>query len=226
MAKPEAMDVGKTLTSLYDAERTVRELSRKLVRAPHGALTDALQETIEKAGQVAEEDERSLQLVCVTRILRSLHGPRAIDLLIDVLGSDSEEARGSAGLVLEDLACDRFGELRKGIDRAVKRLPVGHMALCELPFVILNFSGADTLAMLKPFMALQDAEAVAAGIEAMVELADPSAISLLEPLVNDERAVQVEDESTGDAEQLTVGDLAADAVEALREVEKIMGGED
>lgn len=225
MAKNDRIDIEPTLDSIFAAERTLRRQTRQLLRAPHGAVLGQIRKAYEAAAKL-DPDESSLRLVCLTRILRLLPGPGAIDLLIDILGDDSEEARHGAGVVLEDVACERLGEVRKGVERAIKRLPVGSVALCELPFVILGLGDADVYSMLRPFLAHADPEAVAAAIEAYVEYGDPSAIELIEPLQDDRRSVQIEDESTGDAEQMTVGDIASDAVDALREIEKIMSSDD
>ncbi|MFW5740292.1 MAG: hypothetical protein ACOC1F_07995 [Myxococcota bacterium] len=224
MPKNEPIAVDPILDAIFDAERTLRRESRKLLRASHGPLLGALRKAYEATSEL-DADESALRLVCLTRVLRSIPGPGAVDLLIDILGDDSEEARQGAGVVLEDVAYDRLGEFRKGVERALRRLPAGNMALCELPFVILGLGDADIYGMLQPFLSHADPEAVAAAIEAYVEYADPQAIGLLEPLQDDSRPVQVEDESTGDAEQMTVGDLAADAIDALREIDKIMNSD-
>jgi HEAT repeat protein len=225
MAKLDRVDIEGTLTAVFAAERSLREQSQTLLQAPHGALLGQIRRAYDEACAIGDEPERSLRLVCLTRILRSVPGPGAIDLLIDILSNDSEEARQGAGFVLDDVACDRMGEVRKGIERALKRLPKGSVALCELPFVILGLGDADVYAMLRPFLSHEDPEAVAAAIEAFVEYADPAAIELLEPLTSDKRPVQIEDESTGDSEQMTVGDLALDAIDALQEVERMMASD-
>ena len=225
MANNDRIDIEPTLEAIFGAERSLRLQTRTLLGAPHGALLGKIRSAYDAAAAL-DEEERALRLVCLTRILRSVPGPGAIDLLIDILSNDSEEARQGAGLVLEDVACDRLGEVRKGIERAIKRLPVGNVALCELPFVILGLGDADIYAMLRPFLAHADPEAVAAAIEAYVEYGDPGAIELIEVLRDDGRPVQIEDESTGDTEQMTVGDLAVDAIDALREIEKIMASDD
>lgn len=225
MANNDHIDIGPTLESIFDAERALRRQTRELLRAPHGALLGQIRKAYDEAS-ATEPEESSLRLVCLTRILRSVPGPGAIDLLIDILSNESEEARHGAGVVLEDVACERLGEVRKGIERAQKRLPVGSVALCELPFVILGLGDADIFSMLRPFLSHADPEAVVAAIEAYVEYGDPAAIALIEPLQKDARPVQIEDESTGDSEQMTVGDIAADALDALREIEKIMASDD
>ncbi len=224
MTIKEHVDVQQVLTKIFEAERTLRQQSRKLLQAPHGAVLGQLQTAFSQASQLKDEQEAELRLVCLTRLLRTVPGPGAIDVLIDILGHDNEEARQGAGFVLEDIASERLGEVRKGIERALKRLPVGSLALCELPFVILGLDG-DVIRMLRPFLSHQDPEAVAAAIDAYVEYADPDAITLLEPLTQDNRRVQVNIESTDEEESVTIADLAADAIDALQEVASIMASE-
>lgn len=222
MAKADRSQFHATLEAVFEAERKLRELSRQLIKAPHGQLIDLLAQSILDAAK-RSPDEQALRLVAISRLLRDVPGPKAIDLMIDMLGSDSEEARAAAGAAIEDVAYDRMGEVQKGIERALKRLPVGHMALCELPFIVLNVA-EDALPMLRPFLALPDPDAVGATIDVLVELADPAAIPLIAPLVNDARPVQIEGEED-EGEALTVGELAKDAIDALQEVERIMKGE-
>ena len=64
--------------------------------------------------------------------------------------------------------------------------------------------------LLARFLAHRDPDAVASAIEALVEIGDPAALPLLEPLAGDARRVQLEDEggTEGDA---TIGELVAEA---------------
>lgn len=222
MPKPEKVDVATALDSLFRAERDLRKLSTQLLHAPHAELIDRIAQSIADARKQASGEERAMRLVCLTRVLRSVPGPKAVDLLIDILNDDEEEARVAAGIALEDMSEDRLGDVQRGIKRAIEKLPPGSIALCEIPFVVLGVEDADALAMLKPLLQHADPEAVSATIESLVELADPSAIELIEPLRNDTRTVRMDDESTGDSEQITVGDLATDAIEALREVDQFV----
>ena len=70
------------------------------------------------------------------------------------------------------------------------------------------------LKLLGRFLKHADGEAVAAAIEALVEIGDPSAASLLGPLLRDGRSVQLEDES-GEEGKITIGELATEAHELL-----------
>jgi len=139
-----------------------------------------------------------------------MQGPGVIDLLIDILGCDEPEARHAAGEALSGLAFDRFKEVALGIERALERAPEGSPALSELPYLLVDIPEPGVLKLLGRFLGHRDADAVAAAIEALVELGDPGAVALLEKLQTDTRRVQLEDEggTEGDA---TIGELAAEA---------------
>lgn len=226
MPKPEKVQVAAALEAVFKAERDLRTLSTQLLHAPHADLIERIAKAIAEARKQKSDEERSLRLVCLARVLRSVPGPKAVDLLLDILDDDEEEARVAAGMVLEDVASDRLGEVQRGIKRAIEQLPAGSIALCEIPFVVLGIEDSDALAMLKPLLSHADPEAVSATIEALVELADPAAIALLEPLCKDARTVRMDDESTGETDQISVGDLATDAIEALREVDSFVRSPD
>jgi hypothetical protein len=211
-----------SLEAIFKAERSMRELMKKVERAPEAL--DEIEKAIGPIASQRSEDEQGMRLVCLIRILRNITAPKAIDLLIDLLGNDNEEARVAAGMSLEDIAYDRLAEVRKGVERAVKRLPDGHHALRELPFVLLSSSDGDAHKVLKPFLDLRDPEAVAVAIEALVENGNPEAIGLLGRFKDDKRVVELDDESTGESSSFSIGELAADATDALREIEKAMAG--
>ena len=59
-------------------------------------------------------------------------------------------------------------------------------------------------------MALADADAVAAAIEAIVEMGDPAALPLLQRLSGDPRRVQLEDAGGTEAEA-SIGELVSEA---------------
>jgi HEAT repeat protein len=141
-----------------------------------------------------------------------------VDLLIDILGGPSPEARGQAAESLEGLAFDRFKEVALGIERAVTRLPKGSPALTELPFLLAEVGEPGCVKLLGRFLQHADGEAVAAAIEAIAELGDPAAIPLLAPLEKDARQVQLDEEEGGESERVSLGDLAFEAREILEEL--------
>lgn len=211
--------IRETMTALFEAERTARTLHGDLLTFPPRDLVTEAREAVREAVALHDEDtaEASLRLARVAVLLGDLDGDDVVDLLIDVLGSPAPEARVAAGESLEGLAFDRFKEVALGIERAVARLPKGSPALTELPFLLAEVAEPGCVKLLGRFLQHADAEAVAAAIEALAELGDPSAIPLLAPLEKDARQVQL-DEEEGEGERVALGDLAYEAREMLEEL--------
>lgn len=211
--------IKENLSALFDAERTARTLHAGLLDQDRGQLVKELDAAARAALKTSDDDESSLRLSRIAVLLGDLDGGEVVDLLVDILGSESPEARVQAGEALEGLAFDRFKEVALGIERAVDRLPKGSPALTELPFLLAEVGEPGCVKLLGRFLKHADAEAVAAAIEALAELGDPAAIPLLAPLEKDPRQVQL-DEEDGEGERVGLGDLAFEAREILEELAK------
>jgi HEAT repeat protein len=205
----------RTLEQLFDAERTLRKHQDELVALPPDKLLEVIGRALPAALKEAREEEATVRLVRLSALLGELTGPRAVDALVDILASEHPEARHAAGEQLEALAFDRFREVAEGVERALKRLPVGSPALAELPYLLAEVPEPGVAKLLARFLAHEDADAVAAAIESVVEIGDPSAVKLLAPLVEDERSVEVGDEGE-EPEDVTIGELASEAIELLQ----------
>ncbi|MGA2449902.1 MAG: hypothetical protein ABTD50_14585 [Polyangiaceae bacterium] len=199
----------RLLQALFDAERAVRDAHSRLTAGDADEILRLLAETVRGAAQW-DAEECSLRLVCISELLGDMHGPRAVDILIDVLASDDADARHSAGEALSEQAWDRFKDVALGIERALARLPGDSPALLELPYILAEIPEAGALRLLGQFLQHATAEVVAAAIEALVERVDPQALELLEPLANDQRRVEIEDDE-GASGQATIGELVAEA---------------
>jgi HEAT repeat protein len=207
--------INRSLNELFDAERNVRRVHDELSALPTNELLDALGAALSSALREPNEDEASLRLVRISALLGEHEGPRVLDALIDVLSSDHPEARRAAGEELEALAFERFKEVAGGVERALKRLPVGSPALPELPYILGEVPEPGVVRLLGQFLAHRDADAVAAAIEALAEIGDPQAIKLLEPLVDDTRTVELADDGSEDTSEASLGELASEAIELL-----------
>jgi hypothetical protein len=210
-------DLSRLLEDLYAAERAVRDLHARIAGQRPDAQLAVLTGATADALAVSDEEEASVRLVRLAELLGELEGPKAADLLIDILGTASLDARRSAGEALEDLAFDRFKELALAVERALERLPLGHAALTELPFLLSEVPEPGVRRLLGRFLSHRDPEAVAATIEAIVDHADVSAADLLVPLEKDTRQVEMEDEE-GDEGRVTIGELATEARSLLAEL--------
>jgi HEAT repeat protein len=211
------LDIPRLIEDLYAAERSVRRLHARIGSALDTDQIAALTTATADALAVDDDEEASVRLVRLAELLGDLEGPKAADLLIDILGTASLEARRSAGEALEDLAFDRFKELALAVERALERLPLGHAALTELPFLLSEVPEPGVRRLLGRFLAHKDPEAVAATIEAIVDHADVSASDLLVALEKDTRQVDLEDEEGAEG-RVTIGELATEARSLLAEL--------
>jgi HEAT repeat protein len=209
MAK--ATDLDKTLSELFDAERQVRKLHDAISDAPAESVLDAVERALRAALEQRDPEESALRLERVAMILGELEGPRAVDLLIDVLGAPEPDVRTIAGEQLEGLAFDRFKEVARGVERALKRLPTGSPALPELPYILAEVPEPGVLKLLELFLKHEDPDAVAAAIEVGVEIGDPAILRHLEPLKDDKRVVEMSDEND-ESTEITLAELVADAL--------------
>ena len=211
-------ELATTLAALFDAERAARAAHDELVDAEPDAVLPLLERTTREAltPDELDEDESSLRLVRIAALLGEMQGPRVVDLLVDILGCDEPESRHAAGEALEGLAFDRFKEVALGVERALERLPEGSPALSELPYLLAQVPEPGVVKLLGRFLAHKEAGAVASAIEALVEIGDPSALPLLDPLAADKRTVQLEDEG-GTEGEATIAELVAEARTLLRD---------
>ncbi|HSN97727.1 MAG TPA: hypothetical protein VLS89_05490 [Candidatus Nanopelagicales bacterium] len=212
---PNRQAIETTLGKLFDAEREVRRLHDELVLLPPDQLLQVLVDAIAAAQREEDEEEAILRLVRISSLLGEHEGPRAVDALIDVLASEHPEARQAAGEELEGLAYERFKEVAQGIERALKRLPEGSPALPELPYIIAEVPEPGVAKVLGQFLKHQDPDAVAAGIEALVEMGDPSSAALIQPLLGDKRTVELEEDGSDASSEVTLGELAEEALGLL-----------
>lgn len=214
--------IAKSLDQLFDAERDVRRLHDELAALPTGELLESLAAAQKAAMHEPDPEEASLRLVRIAALLGEHNGPQVVDALIDVLASEHPEARRSAGEEIETLAFERFKEVAGGVERALERLPAGSPALPELPYILAEVSEPGVVKLVGQFLTHEDPDAVAAAIEALADIGDPSAIPMIEPLVHDDRTVELAEEGEATSEA-TIGELATEAVELL---EDFAGGDD
>jgi HEAT repeat protein len=207
------MDPKAQLAKLFDAERAVRSIHAELLGGDPKTLLAAAGPAAREALSMKDAAEATVRLVRVAELLAEVPGDESADLLVDILGSDQGEARLSAGEALEERGYSRFKELALAVERALDRLPKESVALEELPYLLAEIPEPGVTKLLARFLKLDSAEAVSAAIEALVEVGDPSAVKLLDPLASDTRAVNVAGEAS-----ITIGELAREAGDLLRRV--------
>lgn len=214
-------EITQALEDLFAAERNARRVHDDLAERPQDTMVSVLADATKAALKETDEDEATLRLVRIAGLLGEFGGPEVVDLLVDVLGSEHPEARNAAGEQLEELAFDRFKEVALGVERALDRLPVGNPALPELPYILTELPEPGVPKLLSKFLGHEDPDAVAAAIETLTDVGDPAAIKFLEGLTEDSRTVELGDpeSNSAEAEQVSLGDLALEAIELLRAVQ-------
>jgi HEAT repeat protein len=120
--------VESALGELFLAEQKARDLADEIASSSPEIVLAVLIEAVERARELGDEKERIGRLDSVAKILGEIGNAGAVDLLIDILGSEEPEARHAAGVVLEDTAFERFKEVALGVERALARLPPDHLA--------------------------------------------------------------------------------------------------
>jgi hypothetical protein len=212
MAPPPKDAIEAVLSELFQAQRKTRHLAEEIAAGPTEIVLLVLADAIAGARAHRKEEDRVLELESISQILGQLPGPRAVDALVDILGSEESAARHAAGLVLEEIAYERFKEVALGIERALEKLPNDHLALTELPYLLIEIPEPGALKLVHRFLEHPNEEVVAAAIEAAVEIGDPASAQKLARLEKDARLVELdEEEETGGEASVTIGELAKEA---------------
>ena len=210
---------------LFQTQRAARRIADEIAGAPGDLLIDVLSEATSEARERDNEDERVLELQAIAQILGQIEGPRAVDALIDLLGSEEPSARQAAGVIIEETAFERFKEVALGVERALAKLPPEHLALSELPYLLMEIPEPGVSKLMQRFLEHTNAEVVAAAIEATVEMGDVASASRLGKLEKDTRLVELDDDEHDGHDHptsVTIGDLAKEA----RLMLEAMGTED
>jgi HEAT repeat protein len=210
------------LAELFAAEKKARDLADEISDGPPELVLAVLTEAVERARKLTDEPERIARLESVAKILGSITGPAAVDALIDILGSEEHEARHTAGVVLEEIAFERFKEVALGVERALAKLPPDHLALSELPYILIEVPEPGVIKLVHRFLEHSSEEVAAAAIEACVELGDPSSVPKLAKLERDTRLVELDEDGEPDRNSdasVTIGELAKEARLLLQSLE-------
>jgi HEAT repeat protein len=221
MALSNRSGVESALGELFQAEQKARDLADEIAEAPPEIVLSVLTSAVEEARQLPDEKERIGRLDSVAKILGELGNAGAVDALIDILGSEEPEARHAAGVVLEDVAFERFKEVALGVERALEKLPPDHLALSELPYILIEIPEPGVVKLVHRFLEHANEEVIASAIEACVELGDPSSVTKLSRLERDTRLVELDDgesDRSSDA-SVTIGELAKEARLLLQSLE-------
>lgn len=206
------MEAKEHLEAVFRADRALRDAEQKLFGIrDQDQVVAVLVDAVKQARKLGDRREAVLRLKRLADLLAQVQTPETVDALIDVLDDEDDQVRIAAGESLVEVGYDRFAEVARSVERALATRRPGP-ALAELPWVLAEIGDEGVPSLLARFLLLDDANAVAAAIEALAEIGDPRAIKDLEKLRNDRREVDLEE---GDALTATIGDLAEDAIAEL-----------
>jgi len=201
------------LRTLFDADRAARAAESALLGSSADAdLPTILGAAVDEALSLDDHREAAMRLERLADLCAQVPGPAMADALIRILGAEDPAVRVAAGEAILDVGYERYAEVARATERALDA-GSGSLAMSELPFVLAEIGEPSALPLIRRFLAVPEPLAVAAGIEALASLGDPSAVESLEKLTADERLVELPDLDEGGS--VTIGELAEAAIEEL-----------
>ena len=207
------MPLPDDLQRIFDADRDLRRAEASLMKKRGSdALGDLLFEATTEALALEDRDEATMRLERLSDLCAQVPGPRMADALIAILNDPEPRVRVAAGEALRDVGFERYAEVARGIERALRARMRGP-AMSELPWVLAEIGEPSALPLIRQFLDHEDPDVSAASIEALVQLEDPDAEADLRRFVEDNRTVILED--LEDEEKTSIGDLAKDALAML-----------
>ena len=203
-----------TLAAIFDAERTLRAEEGALMAGDAAQLRALLAGAVEEAKALGDRREATLRLERLADLCAQVEGPEMVDALIAILDDDAPSVRVQAAEALVDVGFERYAELARGIERAIAD-GTRSTALQELPWALVEIAEPSARALITRLLANEDVEVVASAVEALAELGDAAAIADLEPLRDDERPIELDDDDSDEA-LATLGDLVEESIAALQ----------
>jgi len=207
-------DLDQKLTSIFDADRAQRRATEAFFDAgDERARVEAIGRAVAAAAKIDDEEESAERLMRAGDLLGEIGGAAAVALLLELLNHDEPAVRVSAGESLLELGHSRFAEVARAFEKAIESGAQTN-ALAEVPYILAEIGEAGGVKLCTKLLGHADANVVGAAIESLAALGDPAAIKHIEKLTKDKRAVPQEEEL--DTGEVTVGELAAEAIEHLR----------
>jgi HEAT repeat protein len=200
------------LNAIFDADRALRAQEKALLGADEQAVRAVLAAAVAGAKGLDDRKEAIMRLERLADLCAQIEGPDMVDQMIAILDDDAPSVRVQAAEALVDVGFERYAEVARGIERALAH-GKQETALKELPWVLAEIAEPSARPLLARFLRHDDVEVVASAVEALAELGDPAAARDLEPLRNDPRPVELDDDD--DEITATLGDLVTEALEAL-----------
>jgi len=205
------MSLREHLEKIFEAERTLREAESAFLEGEQKEIEELLIQEISAASELGDSPESALRLERLTDLCAQIPSDITLELLLDILDRDIPSVTVQASEAMVDIGCDNYELLCKVAERAIGDREPG-AALQELPWVVAEIANADAVQLIRKFLDHDDASIVASAVEALVSLGRPEGIEMLEPLKNDTRTVEFDEEEFGGEVIVTVGQLVTSVI--------------
>lgn len=214
------MSAKKLLADIIELDSRIADLRDAFDERPEDEQVGALAEVFDRElAAIGDGDPVTIPLVRAADMAVPLRG-RGAALLAGGLAHGNPDVRGLAGETLLGIAEDGLAHIRPAVDHALR---AGRPAAEEMPFILAATEEPDTSKTIEEFLGSADADVVAAAIEALADVGDPSSVPALRALIKDKREVAIEGEDGEEGEGLrkwTIGELAEEAIEMIEEEEE------
>ncbi len=211
-----AMDtsIDAKLARIFEADKALRTAQQDFSSTGDERVrVDALSRAVDLAWAMEDDEEGTERLMRLGDLLTDVGGPTACKILVRLLDHEDPGVRASAGEGLIELGHARYAEVARAIEKVVDE-GKAVTSLTEVPYILAELGEPGGVKLCIRLLKHAEGDVVAAAIEGLAALGDPSAAKEIEKLRNDKRRVTVEEElETG---ELTVGELASEAVDHLR----------
>lgn len=207
-------DLDGKLTRLFDADRSMRQAQQAFSTSGDAkARLETLGRALDQADQLRDEEEAAARMMRLADLFAEEAGPEACRALVRLLGHGEPAVRAAAGEGLIEIGQSRYAEVARTFEQAIQDgKPVA--ALAEIPYILAELGEPGGVKLCASLLKHPEADVVASSVDALAALGDPSVVKDIEKLKTDPRKVSAE--SDGEVAELTLGDLATEAVEHLR----------
>lgn len=185
----------------------MRKAESRLLRSNTKELRSLLARTVAMAEKLEDPSEACLRLERLADLCAQAPGAETIDALVSMLDHEDAMVRIQACEALVDVGCERPRSFAAAVRRALKRgEPTPGME--QLPWIIAEIGEPDAEQLIKPFLGFESAGIAGAAVEALISLATPEAFAAIEPLKDDRRIIELDDdEDCGQGASITIGQL-------------------
>jgi HEAT repeat protein len=206
------------LEAVFEADRSLRKAEARLLGSNNKELRALLARAVAEAQKLEDQEEACLRLERLADLCAQAPGAETLDALIEMLDHGDASVHVGACEALVDAGCEHPQPFAAAVKRALKR-PGAAYALEQLPWIIAEIGEPDAEELIKPFLRLENGQAAGAAVEALISLGTPEALAAIEPLKDDPRPVELdedEDETCEHCRNMTIGQLVRSFLHAVR----------